>query len=257
MEEIAVTNLQETFDLWHWIHADITKSWPNSYFLKKHVFNKVTSRILSVRPGIRWKNVQTKLSLLGGIPHRTDRLFCSALTQKHKNRQRDAIKRFGFNLLSTGSAWGRDCMQAGLVKAVFWCLLLDLCPPPHPTDKGQNPLFMTPITVYMTCYGPNWGDLQKASQRRRTLSLPWVQRTLGTGQEKRDLWEMKWGPSDHKREDNYTLRKSYICGDDFRRRLRAAIRWVYCVFSLLELPLNSGWPALGRDVAICPCIWLF
>lgn len=49
---------------------------------------------------------------------------------------------------------------------------------------------------------------------------------------------MKWGMNDHKREDNYTLRKSYICEDNFWRSLRARTRLGYSIFSMLELSLN-------------------
>lgn len=50
---------------------------------------------------------------------------------------------------------------------------------------------------------------------------------------------MKWGMNDHKREDNYTLRKSYFC-EDF---LQESARWIrsgYSIFSMLELSLNLG-----------------
>ena len=49
---------------------------------------------------------------------------------------------------------------------------------------------------------------------------------------------MKWGMNDHKREDNYTLRKSYICEDNFWRSLRARTQLGYSIFSMLELSLN-------------------
>ncbi len=50
---------------------------------------------------------------------------------------------------------------------------------------------------------------------------------------------MKWGMNDHKREDNYTLRKSYIC-EDFLKESVSRIQSGYSIFSMLELSLNLG-----------------
>lgn len=49
---------------------------------------------------------------------------------------------------------------------------------------------------------------------------------------------MKWGVNDHKREDNYTLRKSYICEDNFWRSPRSSDPLGVTVSSLC---LNSPW----------------
>lgn len=62
--------------------------------------------------------------------------------------------------------------------------------------------------------------------------------------------------NDHKR-DNYTLRISYICEDNFWWSVHAWTESSYSIFSMLELSLNLGLPSLEWDVAICPCIWLF
>lgn len=52
--------------------------------------------------------------------------------------------------------------------------------------------------------------------------------------------------NDHKREDNYTLRKSYICEDNFWRSLSTRTRWGYSILSMLELSLNLTTAIVGR-----------